>query len=108
MGILIFGQNLGCAVMLVVAETIYGNSMRSEINIYAPGISPDSILGAGARSIRNLVSGEQLAGVLQAYSRSIDHVFHLCIGIPTLSSSIALCMGWKDVRRGNGQKAIEA
>jgi len=98
MAILIFCQNLGGAVFLTAAQTIFSNSLHKTIKQYAPGVNPELIIAAGARSVRQLVSGEQLAGVLQAYSTSVDRVMYLGTGIGAASFAFAWGLGWKDIR----------
>ncbi|MCJ1386604.1 hypothetical protein MMC17_009730 [Xylographa soralifera] len=98
MAILIFCQYLGGATFLIVAETIFSNSLRTLITQNVPGINPDLLLGAGARSIRNLVSGTQLSAVLKAYSTSFDRIMYLGVGIAVASFAFAWGLGWKDIR----------
>ncbi|KAI1134070.1 MFS general substrate transporter [Hypoxylon sp. FL0543] len=98
MAILIFCQNLGGAVFLIAAQTIFSNSLRKQIEQNAPGVHAEQIIAAGARSIRQLVSGEQLAGVLEAYSKSINDVMYLGIGVSGVSFAFSWCLGWKDIR----------
>ncbi|KAI0842746.1 MFS general substrate transporter [Hypoxylon sp. FL0890] len=98
MAILIFCQNLGGAVFLIAAQTIFSNSLREQIEQRAPGVNAEQIIAAGARSIRQLVSGEQLAEVLQAYSSSINEVMYMGIGVSGVSFVFCWCLGWKDIR----------
>lgn len=98
MAILIFSQNLGGAVFLIAAQTIFSNSLRNQVAANIPGINPDLILTAGARSIRTIVSGEQLVEVLRAYNTAINNVMYLGAGIGVLSFVCAPWLGWKDIR----------
>jgi hypothetical protein len=99
MGILIFTQNLGAAVFLIAAQTIFSNSLRKTIKQDAPGVNPDLIVAAGARSIRKLVQGEQLKGVLRAYSTSVDRVMYLGAGLGVASFVFCWGLGWRDIRK---------
>ena len=96
--ILIFCQNLGGAVSLTAAQSIFGNSLRRLIAQDAPGVNPQRIIEAGARAFRPLVSQEQLPGVLQAYSSSIDRVMYLGIGLGAASFVFAWGLGWKNIK----------
>lgn len=62
---------------------------------------------AGARSIRKLVSGEQLVGVLKAYSTSIDRVMYLSIGIGVVSFAFAWGLGRKDMRMEKEKSQVQ-
>ena len=103
MGILIFSQNMGGAVFLVVAETIFSSSLRQQILKDAPGVNADLIIAAGARSIRKVVTGQQLKGVLQAYSTAIDKVMYLGAGIAAAAFIFAWGLEWKDIRKQSQQ-----
>jgi len=76
MAILILCQNLGAAVFLTLAQTVFSNSLHSAITKDAPGVSADAVLAGGARMIRTLVSAQQLPGVLRAYSKAVGSVMY--------------------------------
>lgn len=98
MGILLFFQNLGAAIWLVIAQLIFTTTLRSGIPRYAPGVDADVVIAAGASSIRKVVSGDMLEGVLKAYSKSVDRVMYLGVGISVAAFVCGWGMGWKDVR----------
>lgn len=110
MAIVIFCQNMGGAVFLVAANAIFSNSLRQQLQqrVAAIGIAPDVIIDAGVRSIRKLVSGDQLAAVLQAYSNSVDHVMYLGIGVSVAAFAFAWGLGWKDIRVERKLNAIQS
>lgn len=100
MSLLTFTQTLGGAVMLTCGETIFTNSLRDTIPIYAKGVNPEAIVVAGATGVRAIITDPtQLAGVLIAYSKSIDRVFYLAIGCSCACFLCAWGMGWKDIRK---------
>jgi len=98
MAILIFSQNLGAAVFLTAGQTIFSNTLRKEIIKNVPGVNPDFIIAVGARGIRKIVAGPQLADVLRAYSKSVDSVMYLGVGIGFAAFVFAWGLGWKDIR----------
>jgi H+/gluconate symporter-like permease len=67
--------------MIVFGQVILTNSLREKVAEYAPAIDPELVIVAGSTAIRRLVSGDALAGVLLAYSVSLDRLFYLCAGI---------------------------
>ncbi|KAI9684239.1 MAG: hypothetical protein M1822_005712 [Bathelium mastoideum] len=99
MAILILCQNLGAAVFLTLAQTIFSNSLRSEIRKDAPGVSAAAVIAGGARMLRMLVSAQQLPGVLRAYSTAVDSVMYLGVGLGALAFVCAWGLGWKDIKR---------
>jgi hypothetical protein len=100
MSLLTFTQTLGGAVMLTCGETIFTNSLRDTIPVYAKGVNPEEIVIAGATGLRAVITDPtQLAGVLIAYSKSIDRVFYLALGCSCACFVCAWGMGWNDIRK---------
>ncbi|KAJ5654303.1 Major facilitator superfamily domaingeneral substrate transporter [Penicillium lividum] len=101
MGIIIFWQNIGAATSLIAANAILSNSLRSELQKRTAqiSVSPDTIINAGVRSIRNLVSGSELTAVLAAYAKSIDKVMYLGIAVSIAVLVFSPGLGWKDIRK---------
>jgi hypothetical protein len=109
---LIFFQNLGTAITIVVANTIFAQTLTSRVPRYAPSVSPQAALdaGSGARAVRALVPAgnkEELDGVLRAYSESLRNVFYFLTGIACLAVFVSLGMGWKDIRIKGERKEID-
>ncbi|GAB1214124.1 hypothetical protein ATERTT37_003284 [Aspergillus terreus] len=108
MAIIIFWQNIGAATSLIAANAIFSNSLRHQLQqrISEIGHSPDVIVGAGVRSIRDLVSGSQLTAVLAAYAKSIDNVMYLGIAVSVCVIIFSPGLGWKDIRKTKDLQAI--
>jgi hypothetical protein len=108
MSIVIFTMNIGAATSLIAANAIFSNSLRKELQkrVATIGVSPDTIVGAGVRSIRQLVSGRALAATLEAYCKAIDHVMYFGIAVTILILPFAWGLGWKDVRKVKQLNAI--
>lgn len=100
MSLLSFSQTFGGAVFLTLGATVFTNSLSTELAIYANGVSPEAVIAAGGTGIRQLITDPtQLAGILVAYSKSIDHVFYLSVGCSCACFLCAWGMGWKDIRK---------
>lgn len=99
MSLIIFSQNFGGAILLTFADTIFTNSLKSELPRYAPSVNPEVVIVAGATAIRTVVTKNELAGVLEAYAKSVDHVFYLTVGAAVCCFCFAWGMGWKDIRK---------
>lgn len=100
---LIFAQSFTGAISVVIATTIFTQSLTTGLGKYAPSVSAQDALaaGGGAQAIRALVpeGSNELDGVLRAYSNSVDHVFYLLVGFAILSFTFSWGMGWKDIRK---------
>jgi hypothetical protein len=99
MSLVMFSQAFGGAICLAFAETIFSNSLKSTLVQYAPSVNPGAVIAAGGTAIQNVVKETELAGVLLAYSRSVDRVFYLAAGAGVGWFCFAWGMGWKDVRK---------
>ena len=100
MAIVIFCQGMGGAIFLIIANAIFSNSLRHLLEQRAADtrVPADVIVDAGARAVRQLVSGDQLDIVLKAYSDSVDNVMYLGIGVAVCAFAFSWGLGWKDIR----------
>ncbi|KAK6426927.1 hypothetical protein LTR81_000705 [Elasticomyces elasticus] len=82
--IIIFAQNVGAAIWVVVANAIFNNSLRKELLQRAAliGPSPEVIIEAGVGNIRAAgLTPSQLAAVLVPYGKAIDQTMYLGIAV---------------------------
>jgi hypothetical protein len=115
LAVLIFGQNLGAAVTVVIATVIFTQGLVHLVPEYAPSVSPTSVLAAGGSgpAVRALVpkGSPELPGVLRGFSESFDRIFYLLAGLAVLAFAFSWGMGWKDVRtkpaEDDGKKKTE-
>lgn len=110
MAIIIFCQNMGGAIFLIAANSIFANGLRKELqkHIDEIGVSPDIILGIGLSSIRSVVSGDKLTAALKCYTTAISHVMYLGIGVSVATFSFGWGLGWVDIRKVKQLQAIQA
>lgn len=77
-------QNMGSAIWLVVANTIFNNELRQQLqqNIGVIGLDPSVVISAGARSIRDLGLNDAAVGaVVQAYTDAVDRAMYLGVAV---------------------------
>ncbi|KKK15676.1 hypothetical protein P175DRAFT_0498759 [Aspergillus ochraceoroseus IBT 24754] len=116
MAILTFSQTFGGSVFLAVAEVIFSNSLKDTIPKYAPNVDPNTVIAAGATGFRDVISQQDLPGVLSAYAKSIDRVFYLAAALAVVQFVASWGLGWKDISQKKdepkdtekGEIAIEA
>jgi hypothetical protein len=111
MAYLIFLQNLGAAIVVVLSNVIFAQTLTKRVPQYAPSVSPQAVLdaGSGAGAVRALVAGHlgDLDGILRAYSEGLRNIFYFLIGISVVSVLMSFGMGWVDVRKKPAKKAAE-
>lgn len=110
MAIIIFTQNMGGAVWLVAANSIFSNGLRQQLqDHYAEiGVDPDLVLSAGVKTIRELVQGDRLAAALECYTEAVSHVMYLGVGVSVATFVFAWGLGWKDIRVEKKMHAIKS
>lgn len=105
---LVFCQNFGGAVMVVVAQTIFTNSLRQTLPSYAPSVNVGAVIAAGATGMRHILPSNELGAVLLAYSISLDRIFYLCAAIAVVSLFFSCFMGWTDIRKKEEKREQQA
>ncbi|KAJ5272899.1 hypothetical protein N7478_008024 [Penicillium angulare] len=110
MAIIIFCQNMGGAIWLIAANSIFTNGLKNELAKHTDviGINPDIIASTGATTIRTLVSGEALTVALQCYTTAISHVMYLGISLALATFAFGWGLGWVDIRKVKKVQAITA
>ncbi|KAI1499758.1 putative MFS multidrug transporter [Biscogniauxia marginata] len=100
---LVFCQNFLAAVFVVVANTIFTETLSQAIVELAPSVDPAAAMAAGgsAEAVRNLVppGSPELDGVLRAFARSFDTVCYVMVAAAAVSFIASWGMGWVDVRK---------
>ena len=106
--LVIFSQTFGGALFLTFAETDFTNALRTAIGTFAPNISADTVIAAGASSFRKVVPTGEVAGVLLAYNQAVQHTFYLAAAAAAATFVFAWGMGWKSVKKAKVAKSEEA
>jgi hypothetical protein len=97
--LVVFAQNLGGAVFLSLDQIVFSSGLKQNLAIYAPEVDVEIIIAAGARGVREAVSGASLPGVLLAYSKSFDRVMYLATGAAGGALIFAFGMGWINIKK---------
>jgi hypothetical protein len=101
MALLLFSQLFGGAFFLAIAETIFSDGLISGLSKYAPTVDAQAVVAAGAAAIRQIVSPDELEGVLYAYNAAISHDFYMCAGAAAGMLLFAWAMGWRKINTNN-------
>ncbi|OPB45969.1 hypothetical protein A0O28_0060890 [Trichoderma guizhouense] len=96
--LVIFVQTLGTAVFLAVSNTLFDQSLVSELSVNAPNVDPAQVIAAGATGFRGHVSVEDIPGILLSYSNSIDRVFYIAAALGVVAFVTSNFLGWIDLR----------
>ncbi|OAA53473.1 MFS multidrug transporter [Niveomyces insectorum RCEF 264] len=107
LGLLTFAQNLGGALLLTVANTVFDNSLASQLRAHVPAVDAAAVIAAGATGFRAIVPADSVPGVEAAYATSVDRVFYLAAGLTVASFAATWGLGWKDIRETKTAPADE-
>lgn len=94
-----FSQVFGGAVMVVLSQTVFINSLRTTIPQYAPSVNATMVIAAGGTRFRQILPKEAVAGVLVAYGKSLGRIYYLTAPMAVVSLFFSSFMEWKDLRK---------
>ena len=103
--LVIFAQTFGGALFLTFAETDFTNALKEAMRTFAPNVSADTVIAAGASSFRKVVPTAEIAGVLLAYNQAVQHTFYLAAAAAAATFVFAWGMGCKSVRKAEVVKS---
>ncbi|EEA25772.1 conserved hypothetical protein [Talaromyces marneffei ATCC 18224] len=104
----LFGQFFGGGVFLALADTDLSSTLLSALPEYAPSANITAIIEAGASGVRNVVTAEELPGVILAYNKAIDNVFYLGTATSAFAAVVALYMLFEHFQVSKRTKEAES
>lgn len=111
MAMTIFAQNFAGAVLMVLATTIFNQSLGTELATHVPSISAEAVSQAGGSvaGVRMLAQPgtAEMDAVLLAFANSIDKVFYLMVACAAITFLAAWGVGWKDTRQKKAKEKEE-
>jgi hypothetical protein len=72
--------------------------MVKELPIRAPNVDPAVVLVTGATELKTLFSGDDLAGILDAYMEGLRVPFIMCIAAACVALVIAFTPRWENLK----------
>jgi hypothetical protein len=99
MSLVIFSQTIGGTLFLTFAQTIFSQGLLDGLKKYAPAVNPQTVITAGATAFRNVVDPKEIAGILNAYSTAINHVFYLVAASSVGVFVTAWGLGWVNIKK---------
>ncbi|KAK3358748.1 putative MFS multidrug transporter [Lasiosphaeria hispida] len=96
---MMFGHTMGGAIFLSLAQTVFTNSLRALIPVYAPSVDPRAVIAAGTtHEGLATVDESNVAGVLLAVCKSVNRVFYMTTGAAFAAFCFAWGIGWRNIR----------
>jgi hypothetical protein len=100
--LIFFGQTLGGAVFLAVAQNVFSNKLASSLPTVA-GFDPRTVLNSGATEFRQFVPEQYLDEVLNAFNVAIQSAIYVSLAMSCLSIVGAVTMEWYSIKNGEAQ-----
>ena len=94
----IFGNTLGGAISISIAQNIFSNTLNKDLPVLAPGVNATTVIYGGATNLRSIVPEDQLRGVLESYTNGITDAFILPVAVAVLAFLSSLLLEWKSVK----------
>lgn len=98
-GVILFGQSMGPAVFIAIAQVIFTNELSSSLENIIPGLSPAYIEQHGLGDIKNRVPAQQLGEVLRGIDRSLTHTWYLPVALACTTMAGSLLIEWRSVKQ---------
>ncbi|KAI1412764.1 putative MFS transporter [Hypoxylon sp. FL1857] len=76
-GVVLFAQMISGCYFVTAAQSIFSNVLVQALPRYAPNVDPLQVLHTGATEIWDVFSGDELDGVLHAYTQGVKGAFAL-------------------------------
>ncbi|KAJ7063877.1 MFS transporter [Mycena amicta] len=99
--ILMFLQTLGSALFISIGTNVFTTNLVKGISQSVPGISPQTVISAGATSVRGLIDQRYLPALLEVYNTALTKAFQVSIVMGAASVFGAAVMEWKSIKDKN-------
>jgi hypothetical protein len=97
--LLMFTEFMGLSITMIAADTVFNESIVSQLAEHAPDVEVMAVIEAGAAGFRDIVAPSDIPGVLLAYSNSVDRTFYVPAAVAAVSFLTSFFMGWVDLRK---------
>lgn len=87
-------QNLGPAVLMSVANTVFVNNLKRNLHGQG-GLDGQAIADMGATNLKDMISVDLLPGIISAYNKALQETFRVPMAVAVISIIGVLGMKWE-------------
>ncbi|KAF5866938.1 hypothetical protein ETB97_008744 [Aspergillus alliaceus] len=98
-GVILFGQSMGPAVFIAIAQVIFTNRLSSALQDIVPGLTPGYIAEHGLGDLKNGVPIQEWDRVLCGIERSLTHTWYLAVALACTTIVGSLMIEWRSVKQ---------
>lgn len=102
-----FSQQFGGALFVSVGENLFLNNLATGLRDI-PGLDVKTMVNAGATELRDAVPAQALKSVLSAYNHALMKTMTVAAAMSALSVFGAVCIEWKNIKKGEKKPVEEA
>lgn len=98
-GIILFGQSMGPAVFIAIAQVIFTNELSSTLRDIVPGLTPADIAYHGLGDIKNIVPVQRWDEAVIGIDRSLVRTWYLSVALACTTIVGSLLIEWRSVKQ---------
>lgn len=98
-GVILFGQSMGPAVFIAIAQVIFTNQLSSSLKDVVPGLTPAYIEEHGLGETKNTVPMQRLGEILGGINRSLTLTWYLAVALACTTIVGSLLVEWRSVKQ---------
>ncbi|KAI5270635.1 MFS transporter [Aureobasidium subglaciale] len=98
LSIIIFAEQFGAALFVSAAQNVFQTRLAGNLHVMAPSLNTTSIESAGLTDLRNLVTPEDVKGVLDAVDQSVAQTWYIAVALSCLTIIGSATMDWRSVK----------
>ncbi|KAL2869765.1 MDR family MFS transporter [Aspergillus lucknowensis] len=97
--IILFGQSMGPAVFIAIAQVLFTNQLVKRLGGVVPGLTPANMGAHGLGDITDGVSAKQLDDVLAGINGSLTRTWYLPVALACTTVVGSLLVEWRSVKQ---------
>ncbi|KAL4806613.1 major facilitator superfamily domain-containing protein [Aspergillus unguis] len=98
-GVILFGQSMGPAVFIAIAQVIFTNKLSSSLENIMPGLSPAYIEEHGLGDLKSGVPVQRVGELLGGIDRSLTRTWYLPVALACVTMVGSLLVEWRSVKQ---------
>ncbi|KAJ5521995.1 hypothetical protein N7527_006110 [Penicillium freii] len=98
-GVILFGQSMGPAVFIAIAQVLFTNQLSSNLADVVPGLTPKFIEEQGLGDIKNGVPMQRWDEVLGGIDRSLTRTWYVSVALACMTMVGSLLIEWRSVKQ---------
>ncbi|KAF7516901.1 hypothetical protein PCG10_001731 [Penicillium crustosum] len=98
-GVILFGQSMGPAVFIAIAQVLFTNQLSSNLADVVPGLTPKFIEEHGLGDIKNGVPMQRWDEVFGGIDRSLTRTWYVSVALGCMTMVGSLLIEWRSVKQ---------